>query len=669
MDNTDLFDNEFDRQYGDSYRNECSNATSPDHVLPGNTEAETSGKSLPPNPSQADDQETAKELAAQLKPKEQQQDLNVFGNSVIDYVNAMLPNGAPEGSRHKFALKVATDAIILYDGDMERVRSLLLALPWVQEIISERGLSEIDSPSGIIATAKKRMEKREAENLNDPQPSKEMRRAIEQVTGCKYNVLLREEHGRVMGKVAAAQGDILQVLGRVGSELKKFSAKYPLLELLCFRLKEKFYPAVFFVGGSFAMTLMTRCWYYFWPKPGKRNRLNSLVLLIGRMGGMKSVAVDLYDILMEPVRRADAAQIEALNRYNAEREQNNGGAKNKTPRPQGIYRALPPETSTAALREAEANAHETIDGEEVYLHVSVFDSELQNTLSQMKKGYMDALQTYWLKSFHAEKHGAYLKTSNAPIGESPVHFSAVYTGTDVAMRALNTEKTCVNGLMSRFTAVPNADSNFEMLEVHDYDEAAGKRDAELKEWAYRLDGCKGEIPCKLISDALKAWTARRMADAGEDRDYAEEDLVKHPCWHAINFVLPFVVSRHWDKMIQDEDGRWKCGPGFKVDQTDVRLAQLIANTQLAFQEYYCKGILEKHYDDMAAERASNVRHQQKTLLAYRRLPEIFTSDDVKREYGYNSIGSVCSRLKHLQDDGLVKKIRTGQEKGKYRKLT
>ena len=88
--------------------------------------------------------------------------MNVFGYSVVDFVNSMLPEGAPEGSRHKFALKVATDAIILYDGDMERVRSLLLALPWVQEIISERGLSEIDSPSGIIATAKKRMEKREA---------------------------------------------------------------------------------------------------------------------------------------------------------------------------------------------------------------------------------------------------------------------------------------------------------------------------------------------------------------------------------------------------------------------------------------------------------------------------------------------------------------------------
>ena len=357
------------------------------------------------------------------------------------------------------------------------------------------------------------------------------------------------------------------------------------------------------------------------------------------------------------------------NDWNKIKEQNDGGAKNKTPRPAGIYRALPSETSTAALREAEANAHEQIDGDEMYLHVSIFDSELQNTLSQMKKSHMDAFQTYWLKSFHNEPHGAYLKTSNAPVGETPVHFNAVYTGTEDAAKAIITEKTVVNGLMSRFTIVPNADSNFEMLEPSPYDEAAQKRDSELREWAYKLNDCKGEIPCEPISKALQLWTKHRMADAGEDNDLAQEDFVKRPCWHAINFVLPFVVARHWDKMVQDTDGKWKCGPDFKVDQKDVRLAITIANAQLAFQEHYCKAILEKHYDDLAAAQASNVRHKQKTWLGYRRLPEVFSSDDVDKCFNYEGkTGSICSRLKRLQDQGLAQKITSGKDKGKYRKL-
>lgn len=662
MEQKELFENEFDRQYGDSYREGNSAATNSDHQLPGNAAAPSEGtQSVTPAASD----EAAKDLAAQMVPKDvDQAKYLVFGYDPADFVLAMYPNGP--NCRHDAARDTYNDLLVMYDADVDLARNKLLSFQWVQDLITERGMSEIDR---IVEGGRKLLQKRESENFNAPQPSKAMRKAIEQVTGRKYSVLKREQLGQAQGQAIAAQTEILQTLEHIGAEFAKLIPYFTLLKLLCFRIKQKYFPAVFFVGGAFAMTLMTRCWYRFWPKPGKKNRLNCLVLLIGRMGGMKSVAVDLEEIMMEPIHKADAPQIAALNASNAEREQNNGGAKSKKPRPTGIYRALPPETSTAALREAEANAHEIIDGEDYYLHVSIFDSELQNTLAQLKKGYMDALQTYWLKSFHSEKHGAYLKTSNAPIGETAVHFNAVYTGTEDALNKLNTESNNVNGLMSRFSATPNADSNFEMLEPSPYDEDARKRDEELRDWAYKLDACKGEIPCEPISKALQLWTKHHMADAGEDNDLAEEDLVKRPCWHAINFVLPFVVSRHWDKMVQDTDGRWKCGPDFKVDQKDVRLAILIANAQLAFQEHYCKAILEKHYDDLAAAQSSNVRHQNKTWLGYRRLPDIFTSEDVDHSFGYEGkTGSICSRLKRLQDQGLAQKITSGKDKGKYRKL-
>ena len=664
MTEKDIFESEFDRQYGDSYREGKSAATNSDHQLPSNAAAPSEGtQSVTPQAAASD--EAAKDKAQQLVKKDvEKEKYKVFGYDPADFVNMLYPNGP--NCRHDAARDLYNDLIVMYDGNWELARYKLLMFQWVQDLISERGMSEIDR---IVEGGRKLLQKRESENYNSLQPSKAMRKAIEQVTGRKYSVLKREQLGMSQGQAAAMQLEILQTLENIGAEFAKLIPYFPLLKLLCFRIKQKYFPAVFFVGGAFAMTLMTRCWYHFWPKPGKKNRLNSLVMLIGRMGGMKSVAVDLEEIMMEPIHVADAPQIAALNASNAEREQNNGGAKSKKPRPTGIYRALPPETSTAALREAEANAHETIDGEEWYDHCSIFDSELQNTLNQMKKSHMDAMQTYWLKSYHSEKHGAYLKTSNAPIGETPVHFNGCYTGTEDALNALNTEKNNVNGLMSRFTIVPNADSNFEMLEPPPYDDAARKRDSELRDWAYKLDACKGEIPCEPISKALQLWTKHHMEDAGEDKDYAEEDLVKRPCWHAINFVLPFVVSRHWDKMVQDTDGRWKCGPDFKVDQKDVRLAILIANAQLAFQEHYCKAILEKHYDDLAAAQSSNVRHKQKTWLGYRRLPDIFTSEDVDHSFGYEGkTGSICSRLKRLQDQGLAQKITSGKDKGKYRKL-
>ena len=662
MEEKDMFESEFDRQYGDSYREGNSAATNSDHQLPGNAAAPSeSTQSVTPAASD----EAAKELASQVAPKDVvQTKYLVFGYDPEDFFNAMFPNGP--NCRHDAARDFFNDCIVMYDGNWELARNKLLMLKSVQELIKERGMTEIDR---IVEGGRKLFQKRESENFNSPQPSKEMRKAIKQVTGRDYSALKREQRVVEQGQAVGMQQEILQTLENIGAEFAKLVPYFTLLKLLFFRMRPKYYPAVFFVGGGFATTLLARCFYYFWPKPGKKNRLASLVFLIGRMGGMKSVAVDLEEIMMEPIHKSDAPQIAALNASNAEREQNNGGAKSKNPRPTGIYRALPPETSTAALREAEANAHEEIDGVDTPLTVSIFDSELQNTLSQMKKSHMDALLTYWLKSYHSEKHGAYLKTSNAPIGETPVCFNACYTGTEDALKKLNVESNIVNGLMSRCTVVPNADSNFEMLEPSPYDDAARKRDEELRDWAYRLNDCKGEIPCEPISKALQLWTKHRMADAGEDNDLAQEDLVKRPCWHAINFVLPFVLTRHWDKMVQDSDGKWKCGPDFKVDQKDVRLAIIIANAQLAFQEYYCKAILEKHYDDLAAAQASNVRHKQKTWLGYRRLPEVFSSEDVDRAFSYEGkTGSICSRLKRLQDQGLAQKITSGKDKGKYRKL-
>ena len=184
-----------------------------------------------------------------------------------------------------------------------------------------------------------------------------------------------------------------------------------------------------------------------------------------------------------------------------------------------------------------------------------------------------------------------------------------------------------------------------------------------------MDNTKGEIPIKLISDALHDWTARRMKDAEEEHSYALEDMCKRPIWVALNLALPYIIVRHWSQMVQDSDGRWKCGPDFKVDKTDVAFTLAVCDAQFAFQQYFALAVGEKHYDDLATERASNVRHQQKTLLAYRRLPDPFTSDDVNREYGYHgSTGSICSRLKRLCDDGMAQKITRGEDKGKYRKL-
>ncbi len=650
---------EFNQKFLAAYQQGQTAPTNNDHHFDSETTA-TDGQVM--NPSQSDAQMLARQMAP---PSSATSELTLFDHPVIDFINTMLPDGVPTGSRHKMALRLTSDLLIMYDGDSRKVLAQLQQLPWVNEIVTERDQKELDD---IIEAAQKLKKKREGENYYDLQPSRNMRRAIEQVTGRRYAALVKEVQRRITGERGDSD-EQTTILENIGCEIEKLIPRYEIIRLLCHRLPRKHYIAALLVGGAFMMTLMTRCWYRFWSAPGRKCRLNSLLALIGRLGSGKHIAVQLYEILMEPIRKADQAQIDALNRWNLEKDQNSGASKNKSPRPAGIYRALPSETSAAGAREAETNAKEMIDGEEWYLHVSQFDSELDNTLRQMKKSYMEALFTLWLKSYHSEPHGSLLKSSSAHVGEYPVHYNCVYTGTADALNKMATEANFINGLLSRFTFVPMGDSDFQMMEAHDYDEEDAKRDKALKEWAYRLDSTKGEIPCKAISEALYHWTARRMADAKENESKCEEDMIKRPCWHGINYALPFVMSRHWDQMIQDSDGRWKCGPDFAVDKYDVQLAVLFAKAQLTFQELYFKAIGEKHYDDLSSKENAGRTHQQKTWLGYRRLPETFSSQDVDECFFYQGKkGSICSKLKRLVDDGLAKKITKGPDKGKYLKL-
>ena len=656
MTQLELFENEFDQKFGQAY---CES------------------KTQPTNPANHFDDDAPKELARQvasatsaMQPKEMtdaelEEMLMVFGHHILDFINTIYPNGAPVNTRHKSALKLASDLMILLDGNERLVKIVLMKLPWVQDIVKERGEKEIDD---IIDSSKKLLKKRESETLSELRPSREMQRAIKQVVKREYTRLVEEARATQTGCKVPGGDDIVVTLEKIGRKIEKYFKYYPLLRLMCHGLQRKHYIAALFVGGAFCMNLMTRMWYTFWPAPGKKCRMNHLLELIGRQGSGKRFAVTLYEILMEPIKMADQPQVTALNNWKAEQLQKNGSAKNSTTEPKGIYRCLPAETSAAGCRDAEVNAKEIIDGEEWYLHISQFDSELQNTLSQMKKNYFSALYTLWLKGFHNEPHGALLKSSTSIVGEWPVHYNVVYTGTKHALDQQVNISNYATGLNGRITAVPMGDSNFEMMENREYTDEDRQRDEELKEWAYKLDATKGEIPCKDISDALHNWTARRMADARENQSLADEDLLKRPCWHAINYALPYIVARHWDQMVEN-GGRFVCGSDFKTDKTDRELALLICNAQYVFQQHFFGAIAEQHYENSQTAAASNHRLQQKTILAFQRLPDPFGREDVDIAYGYDGVtGSINSRIKRLMDDGMAQKIRSGVNKGKYHKL-
>ena len=305
---------EFNEKFLGSYQQELSDPTNKNHQF-DSEKATADGQTT--NPTTAAPAE-AQQLAASVTTPAVNLDLTAYGYPLVDFSNALYPNGVPVGSRHKSAIKLAYDLLVVCDGDAEKVRALIMQLQWVKDVVAERGQKEIDD---IMESAQKLKHKRESENYYELQPSREMRRAIESVTGRKYLALVKEMQKQALGSMTdAEQQDTTAMLERIGLEIEKLFPRYPLIKLLCHRLERKYYVVALFVGGAFCMTLMTRCWYQSGMEPGRKCRLNSVLELIGRSGGGKHIAVRLYKLLMTPVEKSDDAQTKALNRWNEERD-------------------------------------------------------------------------------------------------------------------------------------------------------------------------------------------------------------------------------------------------------------------------------------------------------------------------------------------------------------
>ena len=63
------------------------------------------------------------------------------------------------------------------------------------------------------------------------------------------------------------------------------------------------------------------------------------------------------------------------------------------------------------------------------------------------------------------------------------------------------------------------------------------------------------------------------------------------------------------------------------------------------------------------------RHQQKSVDGYNRLPDVFAKEDVMKCFGYDSENSMKTKIKRLISSHQIEKITSGDNKGKYRKLS
>ena len=577
--------------------------------------------------------------------------------SIIDARYADKLPCAADSNRHTESLKLATDLLLMLDGDKAAVLRIVEAQPWVKEIIDERD-EKVSQTVASAADCVAQKEKKYASSL----PSKAMLEAIQKVTGKSYQEITKAQAQRA---VVVGDDDINRWLWDWGAQIEELSKDFPLLKDICKGLKKNQYPAAVFVAGGLMMTLMTRCTYRFYHRPEELRRLNNSTLIIGDPASGKSFATRLFKLLAAPMVAADRDGIAAINRYKEEMK-TKGANKEKPQKPKALFRVHPARTSNAQFIQDMVNAVEVVDGTEMQLHMLTFDTELDNTLTVQKGGSWIDKQSMELKAFHNEEDGQAYSNLDSVVQNFIVTWNYIYTGTPLALRNKVNERNFGSGLATRLTVIPLPSTNFEMMERErriDFES-----DERLKTWAFKLDRVKGELTVQKIVDELYEWTARRMADAKENDSKAEEMLLKRCAYHGLNFAAPFIVMRHWADVHQD--GSYWCGE-FETDEVDWRLTELLVTIQYACQRHYFLAMAEKYFDDQLRDVSVNAHRQQKTIDAFNSLPEEFTVDDAKRCFSLTNEPAARVKISRLIKDHFVEKagdfVENGTTKAVFRK--
>ncbi len=565
---------------------------------------------------------------------------------------------AADSNRHTESLKLATDLLIMLDGDKRLVQQIVESQPWVQEIIAERN----ENVAQTVASAVSCLAEKEKKTVS-PLPSKAMQEAIAKITGKKYWELTKALQDNLSNSNSI--GKIEGMLQQWGNEIESMFDDFPLLRDVCAGLKKSQYPAALFVAGGTLMTDMTRCWYRFYHRPQQERRLNACLFVIGHPASNKSMADDLFEILSAPIAAADKDGKAALNRYKQEQKKKAANKEGKD-KPQGIIRIHPARTSNGQMIQDMLNAHEVIDGKDIQLHMLTFDTELDNATTLQGGGSWINKMSMELKAFHNEKDGQMYQNSDSPVDEFNVTWNFIYTGTPIALKRKVNERNFGSGLSTRLAVIPVPKTNCDMIDFEEKANIDWTRLDRMKTWAYRLDRRFGELPLWGIVRKLYDWTANRMADCKDDNDEASELMLKRVPYHALNYAAPFIDMRHWDKL-HLENGYWK--GEYETDETDWRLCELIARIQYASQQHFFGVMAEKYFDDMNNDvQITGKRHQQKSVEGYNRLPEVFTKEDVVRCFNYNNEDSAYVKIARLIKIHSIEKIVEGKESGKYRKI-
>ena len=256
---------------------------------------------------------------------------------------------AKDSNRHNSSLKLASDLLVMFDGDKQKTMSVIIGQPWVQEIIKERN----EDVEQTVKSAAARMTKKESEYLSQS-PSKAMQAAIEEVTGKTWKELTSDP----TLSLPREGNQSLLPSGGDGGGVPPMPRRLPkLIQLLVSRTPDIYKPAVAHaVFPSLGAHLHKTRFCYIDNVEHEATLMN--VLMAGTGAGKDCISKPI-DYIMADIRRRDE---ENLAREKAWKQSCNtrGANKDKQQRPEGlVIQEIDADMTGPAfvMRTAEAEEH------------------------------------------------------------------------------------------------------------------------------------------------------------------------------------------------------------------------------------------------------------------------------------------------------------------------
>jgi len=558
--------------------------------------------------------------------------------------------GGKDGvSRHEASVVLARDLYIMTDRNKQATLALLLAQPWVKQIVDERQ----EDVERTVNNAADYVTAQENENAKKGKPwmpkiSKEMSAAV-----CGLSSQLNVAHEAL----DMTGGDDIYAsmpLDKWAEELLEMSEYYPCMKELFLNVHPHKLPAVLFSSAALFGTLMTRAWYHFWFAPKIVRRLNYCIFIIGDPGAGKHLIEEFYKIIADPMIQADHCLIDAVNRYKEGRTERTTSTKAQKgealKRPVVGIRVHPARTATGEFIRHMNAAIETIQGQPLNLHMFSFDAELDNVTKQNKGGDWKDREILELKAFHNEEDGQMYANQESVTGMFNVYWNFIYTGTPYALHRKVNQRNFGTGMSTRLAVIPLPDKGT-ALRHQDVIEGA---DEVLREWAYKLDKVEGELPIEPLNDETYEWQADHMEIAEFNGDKADRTLLKRIPYYGIGISLPFILMRHWEE--------WQEKHTLTMDERDKRLCRLVMDIQYKCQQFYFGEMAFNYFADQNKEfvqRRRTTRYDE----CFRKLPDEFKTQQFMEVFRCSNPTASRAIIRFIEDH-VVEKVKYGL----YRKI-